>query len=280
MSCTMRVYSARVSKVIANTMPCTVKCRCPCGKNIDIGNYSEDVRRLSFPQHWPYAVTVEDLARYGFVYEGSDDCVRCFACNLILEKWGENDLAATEHYYFNRDCPFMNKAMYMGSRGDDLVFKQHSGVQKKGFFGVSYNCYFGCDGRTETSILNYEYFRRSTFDGSSSPHDTVENFGRFHKGDWRYPVDANDLARYGFTYYYSGDRAQCVYCGIVVEGWQNGDLAFIEHLQFNDSCSFLNRNYRLNVRYEDVETVLHKMESIGIPRNVSVSVEDSESPRS
>lgn len=56
---------------------------------------------------------------------------------------------------------------------------------------------------------------------------------------WPCHVPARDLARYGFESTHIKDRVECVFCGLLVENFQQNDLAFSRHLQLNPACPFI-----------------------------------------
>lgn len=66
-------------------------------------------RAATFPSKWTSAVPIEDLARYGFVWQGFSDLVRCDFCELKIENWQRGDLAAVMHYFLNPSCNFLKE---------------------------------------------------------------------------------------------------------------------------------------------------------------------------
>lgn len=59
--------------------------------------------------------------------------------------------------------------------------------------------------------------------------------------DWpgTLPIQPSDLARDGFFNLKKGDRVKCIFCNLVLKGWEPGDVVRAEHIKFNSCCPFL-----------------------------------------
>ena len=75
--------------------------------------YKHYERRLASFNHpnWPtdVPVSVDELARNGFYYVGTDDCVSCAWCRGYLRNWTPGDTALNEHRRHFPDCDFVKQ---------------------------------------------------------------------------------------------------------------------------------------------------------------------------
>ena len=69
------------------------------------------VKRLESFRDWPASCPVKprDLAAAGFYYTQNADNVRCFRCNLTLQKWQAGDDPMEEHKNLRPACPFVRE---------------------------------------------------------------------------------------------------------------------------------------------------------------------------
>lgn len=52
-------------------------------------------------------------------------------------------------------------------------------------------------------------------------------------------ISIEDLALVGFYFYKKPDTVKCAFCYVIIENFQNGDLAIDEHLKFSPNCPLL-----------------------------------------
>jgi hypothetical protein len=72
------------------------------------------------------------------------------------------------------------------------------------------------------------------YDGYKSEAKRLETFY-----DWPSTyVKKEELARNGFIYLHSSDRAQCIFCRGVLSGWEPGDVVEHEHKRHCPECPF------------------------------------------
>ena len=78
--------------------------------NLDnINDYRYEKNRLQTFRKWPKndIVRPELLARDGFIYTMSGDCVQCVYCKGILRTWESHDIPSEEHNKHFPSCPFV-----------------------------------------------------------------------------------------------------------------------------------------------------------------------------
>jgi len=65
---------------------------------------------------------------------------------------------------------------------------------------------------------------------------------------WRVPfVDANQLAAAGFYFTNQSDIVRCVFCGVEIGYWTDGDDALKEHQRWSRSCGSVKGLYFGNI---------------------------------
>jgi baculoviral IAP repeat-containing protein 7/8 len=66
-------------------------------------------------------------------------------------------------------------------------------------------------------------------------------------------IDKNYLALLGFYYYSPPDLVRCVFCGVEIGRWEEGDDALADHKKWSPFCIFINRNrnYTRNVPIDE-----------------------------
>ena len=67
----------------------------------------------------------------GFFYVGEEDIVKCFCCNIKLQKWLLGDRAISEHAKWSETCPMVaGKACVKWEGGEDMC-QRYSEVYRK-----------------------------------------------------------------------------------------------------------------------------------------------------
>ncbi len=70
-------------------------------------NYNYEEERLRTFDGWTYKVPPSELARNGFYWLHMDDKCACFACNIIIGKWMDDDTVHEEHVKHSPECNFL-----------------------------------------------------------------------------------------------------------------------------------------------------------------------------
>ncbi|KAL7678194.1 hypothetical protein ACOME3_004420 [Neoechinorhynchus agilis] len=85
---------------------------------------SFEQRMLSF-QRWPKSAkqNADVLSNGGFFYEGKDDAVRCFYCDVTLADWEHDDDPIIEHAKYSPNCDFLRNYVRAQSSNTDLIRK-------------------------------------------------------------------------------------------------------------------------------------------------------------
>lgn len=71
--------------------------------------YHTFASRIASFQEWPKYLkgpSRKDLARAGFMYTRTGDCVTCFCCGMSLKNWEPVDDAYQEHIRWSRYCQY------------------------------------------------------------------------------------------------------------------------------------------------------------------------------
>ena len=70
--------------------------------------FSREEHRVKSFVDWPHSyITPKELAMNGFFYVGEEDIVKCFSCNIKLQKWLPGDRAISEHAKWSETCPMV-----------------------------------------------------------------------------------------------------------------------------------------------------------------------------
>ncbi|KAK9355803.1 hypothetical protein V1523DRAFT_344144 [Lipomyces doorenjongii] len=161
---------------------------------------------------WPHTrPSVTQMAKAGFIYNPSPqspDNVTCFLCDKSLDGWNKGDDPKIEHLDHSPRCGW---AIIHGSDWKDDEYHD-----------------------PESSEMLRA--RLETF-GTWWPHDG--------KRGW-VPTSSN-MSRAGFFYNpgRSGDDfAACMYCGVVLDGWEPKDDPTEEHRRRGPDCYFFTRIHR------------------------------------
>ncbi|KAK9313259.1 hypothetical protein V1522DRAFT_400342 [Lipomyces starkeyi] len=161
---------------------------------------------------WPHTrPSVTQMAKAGFIYNPSPqspDNVTCFLCDKSLDGWNKGDDPKIEHLDHSPRCAW---AIIHGSDWKDDEYHD-----------------------PESSDMLRA--RLETF-GTWWPHDG--------KRGW-VPTSSN-MSRAGFFYNpgRSGDDfAACMYCGVVLDGWEPKDDPTEEHRRRGPDCYFFTRIHR------------------------------------
>ncbi|KAK9367694.1 hypothetical protein V1509DRAFT_665116 [Lipomyces kononenkoae] len=161
---------------------------------------------------WPHTrPSVTQMAKAGFIYSPSPqspDNVTCFLCDKSLDGWSRGDDPKIEHLDHSPQCAWA--IIHRSDWKDDEYHDPQS--------------------------RDMERARLETF-GTWWPHDG--------KRGW-IPTSQN-MSKAGFFYNpgRSGDDfAACMYCGVVLDGWEPKDDPTEEHRRRGPDCYFFTRIYR------------------------------------
>ncbi|KAF4520554.1 hypothetical protein B566_EDAN008753 [Ephemera danica] len=206
----------------------TTTCDCGCKKPIEAGFFHESVRLKSYPKDWPYPVTREELARYGFKYVGPEDKVECWKCGVKINNWDFHDLAGVEHYFWNPKCALLNRKAWWGFKIMPERYVALGTLPQRRFILTEDN----------NTAEDEKWFKLKMEEMYRCENKRLESFA---KVEWKYAVSKEDLAKYGFYYIGGKDTVKCHFCGLIVNGWQPYDLAFLEHLRSSPDCPLIKR---------------------------------------
>ncbi|KAK9322659.1 hypothetical protein V1517DRAFT_322821 [Lipomyces orientalis] len=158
---------------------------------------------------WPHTrPSVTQMAKAGFIYNPSPkspDNVTCFLCEKSLDGWNKGDDPKLEHLDHSPRCAW---AIIHGSDWKEDEYHDPE-----------------C-----SEMLNA---RLETF-GTWWPHD----------GKRGWVPTSNNMSKAGFFYNpgrHGDDFAACMYCGVVLDGWEPKDDPIEEHRRRGPDCYFFTR---------------------------------------
>ena len=142
-----------------------------------------------------------NLARSGFYYLGTRDCVRCAFCGFVLRNWDQKD-SLEEHRRYKPECP-------------------------KVYGDIVPSAGWGKDPASRTEIV--------------PPHPSmviescrVNSFQR-----WPGNQPPEKLAQAGLFYTGVADNVCCFSCGGNLYDWSPSDVPWIEHARYFPHCAFV-----------------------------------------
>ncbi|KAK9452208.1 uncharacterized protein V1518DRAFT_54915 [Limtongia smithiae] len=162
---------------------------------------------------WPHAKpTVAQMANAGFIFNPlphSADNATCFLCDKSLDNWTKEDDPNLEHLTHSPDCAW----------------------------AIIHGTNWTADAHHDPNSEEMQLARLESF-GSWWPHDG--------KRGWM-PTSQN-VSQAGFFYSPSipgDDIAACMYCGMVLDGWEPKDNPIEEHRRRCESCYFFTRTHEV-----------------------------------
>ena len=213
----MEKFSQRITKTLFNKTPKKLSSE----HFVDVKKlklHKEIDRRKTFVQNdwFNEHVSFEELAQQGFYYFKKPNCVRCFFCQIDLNKFEPNDDLIKNHLKFSPNCPLLRRCKTSNKPVDqedlDKILPPASydvcgSVRKRS--------------RIEEDIAYPQYLlpsiRLKSFD--SWPHSSIQS--------------PSNLCEAGFFYSekFKGeiDATICFACGLVIVDWSSKDNPWVEH---------------------------------------------------
>ncbi|XP_071947530.1 baculoviral IAP repeat-containing protein 7-B-like [Antedon mediterranea] len=206
---------------------------------------SSYVARLASYKNWPIqnAVSSISLAQSGFYYTGTDDSVKCFSCTSGLKRWQAGDVADVVHGKFSPTCEFLSQKLAEANRSstgsNDAVVKNKTKKQNAENAHEPFP-------RSSTSSLPDKMSSPSVLPSppptSPPPMSSyVARLASYKNWPIQNVVSSISLARSGFYYTGTDDHVKCFSCTGGLKGWEEGDVADVEHGKFYRTCEFLSQ---------------------------------------
>ncbi|XP_034240127.1 baculoviral IAP repeat-containing protein 7-like [Thrips palmi] len=175
-------------------------------------------------------VSVSDLAEAGFYWTGvRDDCV-CFSCGLGVRSWELGDVPVNEHLRFNPHCPHIRHIRRgFAARGPGYLneyVRLRSDQFPAPLFGI-------------VKKLTPIYVDRRTYDIYVDRRTYDQRFNSY--GAWPVAImcDKGDMAAAGLFYTKLGDRVQCAFCGVEIDGWYSNSDPWVRHARLKPTCAYV-----------------------------------------
>ncbi|XP_049956247.1 putative inhibitor of apoptosis [Schistocerca serialis cubense] len=171
---------------------------------------------------WPVSfLAAEEVAAAGFYFlRRGDDAVKCFYCDVVVNKWEPSDDPLAEHRRWSPRCPFLNPSR----RGcaDAVSYDSCSP------FGPP----AALQSRPQPKPTPV-HAKRPAFPQYCGREARLASFK-----DWppAIPVKPAALSEAGFFYSGSGDRTICYYCGRGLRDWDANDDPWVEHELWFPGC--------------------------------------------
>lgn len=185
--------------------------------NTQHSKYANTSLRLHSFAQWPFGhvVTSYQLASVGFYYTGQGAKVICFSCGLEIKEWKRGDVPLLVHCRQNPDCPFI------------------SSIVKKGTPSSA-------SPQPPPPMLK----PLTTLDSSAAANkpdfsDLNIRLKSFKKLSPLFPIPRQQLAEAGLFLLRLPDVMRCFSCGVIVQGWIEGDTAVEKHRGASQHCSYL-----------------------------------------
>ncbi|XP_046563792.1 E3 ubiquitin-protein ligase XIAP-like [Haliotis rubra] len=159
-------------------------------------------KRLNTYAHWSSRKSALQLATAGFIYTGITDKVECQSCGIRLYNWQDDEEPLQAHKKYAPDCEFMIKH-----------FPQIKAPPKP------------------KKILSVKYPQYSDYESRLRSFDS-----------WPLKCVAQKpemMARSGFFYIGSADRARCFHCGVTLRDWDTDDYPPCAHRQWSENCPYV-----------------------------------------
>ena len=194
-------------------------------------NREED--RLKTFSSWTTSVVEKNLlAKYGFYYKGSGDCVECIFCKVVISSWDIGDDPLKEHIHWAPSCPLLlNKAhsnIPLDSNLADQLPSSQFIKQIKPQPSAKENQ------ATEQIVLTgRDKQRHPKFSDSADRLKSYENW----------PTALNQkpekLSEAGLFYLGRSDHVKCYHCGGALRDWEENDDPVEEHAKYFPDCEFV-----------------------------------------
>lgn len=197
----------------------------------------EEKERVKTFQLWPPRVKVNtaEMAKTGFHFTGEDDTVKCFECEIEINKWNDSVAPAVIHKGKTPACPMVTGrsaknvplcptpegAEKMGGKkkveDDEKKEKGASGSDDVATTTSPY--YFARD-------MTREENRIATFN-ATWPHEAI--------------LPGSLMTKAGFWFRGPGDRVECAFCRGRLVNFVEGDNPVGEHARHFPTCSFVKK---------------------------------------
>lgn len=185
----------------------------------------------------------EELARFGFFYVSNTlDTVRCFECQVEVNRWEDDDDPARDHVRWSPHCRFMRglrttnipidgTLLILGLAGIDEVSENealNAGEDVAGALQPSTISLI-------TGIESYHSWGDPEYPEFSSPVARLKSLLIFPPG---LKMCDREIANAGLFYQGVSDQLRCFYCGEVFSQW-NGKGPLEAHSEMYDVCKFI-----------------------------------------
>ena len=223
------------------------------GRKLNYEELEDRMKTFTLPPQWDGPVDYQSMAEAGFVYNGQEDLVYCFSCNIKLDRWSKHMEPLLRHKEESPTCSFVRQKLraVKGEKGKATSVVAPSkplnarltssiGQLQSSSLVTSKNIHTVVTGLNEPRLP----YGGSIDDrpGASLPI-TPENYQSEKESFAGWPlnevVHPEQLARVGFVYTGEGALVQCFQCGVKYRHWYKGDVPLNVHQKCNPRCPFL-----------------------------------------
>lgn len=202
-----------------------------------------------FPVNAP--VSERSLAKAGFYYVGTDDKVKCFNCNLMLDNWKKGDNAVEKHKKLYPSCSFIQNVSPLNLGASEYSAfsppnpQPHSTAseQETGYFSNS----FASMPNDLVSARAVEDMSHQRGNDNNYMYTEEARLGTYTEWPLTF-LSPSDLAKAGFYYVGPGDKVACFACDGKLNNWEPKDNAMSEHRRHFPNCQFVSNSARPSLR--------------------------------
>ncbi|XP_042196627.1 E3 ubiquitin-protein ligase XIAP [Callorhinchus milii] len=192
---------------------------------------------INFPSDVP--ISERTLARAGFIYAGVKDQVRCFSCGGMIENWQHGDSAVGKHRQLFPACEFINGS-WLNSEQMPTTYAEGHQLLENGtprYINRQLNNLSSpIDDAVRTKSIEDMSHLRPRNPDMCNEEDRMNTFSNWPS----YGIVApRELAKAGLYYTSNNDQVQCFSCGGLMQNWEPGDRAMLEHKRHYPMCSFV-----------------------------------------
>ncbi len=177
----------------------------------------ENAKDCPFSLKRKTGLTVNKLVDAGFFYTGPSDTVECHLCHVKIDNW--NMSAGSESTILNRHIQALTKTcplVMLVKEGNEWIAQVKKGLRP-----------FDAQAVDAPWSSKMEKARTSTF------------------VNWPHSISPLQMSQAGFVYASDGkgdDKAECFYCHLALDGWEEDDDPRMEHMKRSPDCIFLDHS--------------------------------------
>ncbi|KAM8953456.1 E3 ubiquitin-protein ligase XIAP isoform 4-T4 [Pelodytes ibericus] len=251
-------------------------CNCPKMSGADYemdAEFADEHKRIAtfsnFPSSCP--ISVPTLARAGFYYTGTEDRVKCFSCQAIVEGWEHGETAIGKHRKISPNCKFINLTSDCIQTQIPIIQNSVAHPEENWLPNAAHAFNHISNSPLYTDFLlrtgrvvdesQAKYPRCITMCDEEARLKTFQNWPSYVR------QSPKELASAGLFYTGIDDQVKCFCCGGKLMNWEPSDKAWTEHRKHFPECLFVLGQDVGNVAYESGSTSNNRRRGSEIAEN-------------